>query len=450
MARHPVSGPLAANAAAALAGHRVNDIFRDTTGQLWLACDNGAFMLGNADTATPSPLQNTEVFTVAQDQTGSFYFGCALGLFQWQPPSDAWYWYEGKESGVENPQWQPWFPAKPTGQANFPTADRPFLPPVNRIWRGRDTALWLATRNGLARYTAVEEDTLQFESRLEAFPDLTTGAVPALAEDARGLMWFATDRGAFRFDGRDLWQFRATGATPGWVQMGRADTLYPAGDDRGTWRFNRSTSQWERFDTVWAPFTAAPRSTPEAGITAIVWTAGVSADLGQWDGSQFSSAAPADPTKLVARYKPSEDRIVPGGIPGIPALTAGSSVWRYLSIEPGDLSMPTDRPWWTQEGRLVLPPPVAEAPGEGRYDTPSPPPPSDFDEAVFAYNPAAAVWFTWRASRPLTVLVRLKQIAAGESLDPAVLGRVFNGAQQVRPAGVRVSMAFEEDLRSTT
>jgi hypothetical protein len=85
-----------------------------------------------------------------------------------------------------------------------------------------------------------------------------------------------------------------------------------------------------------------------------------------------------------------------------------------------------------------------DAPGEGRYDVLAPPPPSDFDESVFTYNPAAGVWFEWREQAALSVLVRLKKLSEGETIDPVVVKRAADGAQQVRPAGVRVAMAVEE------
>lgn len=438
MPLYPSPGPLAATPVAALAGRRVNTIFRASDGKLWLGCDNGAVTLNSDDTVTASPLQNTEVFAIAQDSTGVLDFGSALGLFEWQPAGNAWHWYEGKNSTEQGEQWQPF--------SSLPANTQPFLPPVKRIWRGRDASLWLGTSNGIARYTATEVAWLEFETRLEAFPDLGVGPVLDLQEDARGLVWFATDRGLFRYEGRDMWQFRA-GA---WVQMGRADTLYPDVADRGEWRFNRATAQWERFDANWVPFTAAPRSTAEASVTAIAWTTGVMADTGKWDGSSFSDPAPADASKLVVHYKPSEDRIVAGGLPGIPAFPPGASVWRYLALEPPAVIPPPDLPWWTQEGRLIKPPPEPDAPGEGRYDVETPPPPSDFDESVFTYNPAAAVWFEWQSRSPLSVLVRLKKLSASESIDPAVVKRVSEGAQQVRPAGVRVAMAVEETAVSTT
>ena len=94
----------------------------------------------------------------------------------------------------------------------------------------------------------------------------------------------------------------------------------------------------------------------------------------------------------------------------------------------------------------MLPPPDLPAPLPGRYDLPRPPPSGIFDEAVFAYEPAARVWFEWNARRPLTVAARLQRKSTGESIDPAVLDRVWQGIQQVRPAGVRAVLAVEEEI----
>src|ERR1035441_2803370 len=62
--------------------------------------------------------------------------------------------------------------------------------------------------------------------------------------------------------------------------------------------------------------------------------------LGQGGGRAFGGRAAADAGEVVVRYKPSEDRIVSGGLPGIPALPAGPSVWRYLSLEAAGATAP--------------------------------------------------------------------------------------------------------------
>jgi hypothetical protein len=115
-------------------------------------------------------------------------------------------------------------------------------------------------------------------------------------------------------------------------------------------------------------------------------------------------------------------------------------------MEPPNVVPPGPTPWWSSEGRLFPPPPDLDAPGEGRFDVTTPPPESDFDSAVFSYNPAARVWFEWQPQHPLSVLVRLKKVAPDETIDPAIVDRVWQGIQQVRPAGVRVRLAIEEDI----
>jgi hypothetical protein len=44
------------------------------------------------------------------------------------------------------------------------------------------------------------------------------------------------------------------------------------------------------------------------------------------------------------------------------------------------------------------------------------------------------------------VLVRLERQTPDEAVDPVVLDRVWAGMQQVRPAGVVVRLAVDEDI----
>jgi hypothetical protein len=150
------------------------------------------------------------------------------------------------------------------------------------------------------------------------------------------------------------------------------------------------------------------------------------------------------------RYKPTEERIVDGGIPSVPRLPPGPSVWRYLSLEDGVTDPARATPWWTREGRRV--PPVIpehtldEAPPPGRFDRELPAPPSDFDNSVYAFLPAARVRFDWATRRPRRVLVRLLSAPAAEPLDPAILDRVWAGILRVRPAGVWAALATDEQI----
>ncbi len=433
--RPPASGPTDPPDPA-FDGRKVLSVFPAADSKLWFGTDAGALSRDSGAAVTASPLQGVAVNSVAQDRAGVFFFGTELGAFQWQPGTNSWFWYEGSSFGQENPNWQPF--AAP----HLPAATQPFLPSVNVVFCDRSGAVWFGTKNGIARYTAEADQSLDFQTMLEAFPDLTNGPVFTIREDERGLLWFGTDRGLFRFDGRDWWQSQA-GL---WVRLGRADTLYPSGNPRGQWRFARTLAQWQRLDANWISFTAPPRSTAEPAVRSIAWTDSVVADLGTWDGSTFSGATPVPPAKLVVHVKPDEEAILNGGIPALPRLPVGKSVWRYLAIEPPGLVPPAARPWWSREGRLFPLPADLNAPAEGRYDIVQPQPESSFDDAIFGWLPAARVWFEWPGKMPLSVLVRLKKIAPNESVDPSIVDRVWQGIQQVRPAGVRVRLAVEEDI----
>jgi hypothetical protein len=179
----------------------------------------------------------------------------------------------------------------------------------------------------------------------------------------------------------------------------------------------------------------------------------VAADLvDAWSASDFSTSGstPVDAALFELRCKPpGYERIVAGGIPAVPRLPVGTSSWRYLALEPADLVEPTVLPAWTVEGRLLrdgVAPRDAE-PDPGRWDETVPDADAgEFDEAVFAFPPAARVGFEWRPRLPLRVLTRLTKRPPHNELDPAVLDRVYEGLQQVRPSGVHAALAVDETI----
>lgn len=445
------AGPFDASQVAGAGGDAVHALYRSRDGSLWAGTAKGVLRSGKTGSWTPFVLgasvdTETQVFAVAQDDMGTMYFGTALGLFQYQPGAGHWYWYEGNATSDQVPDWRRFNPV----EDELPSEDDVFLPPVTCVLRGPDESLWLGTEAGLARYVARAGRPLTYQTILEAFPDLTTGRVHAIREDERGNIWSCTERGLFRFDGRDMWHLEA-GA---WTLLGRADTLYDGTPrQRGHWRYVRSEGQWQRFDTaagVWRDFTGPLRTTEEPAVAAVAWTDSVAADLGTWDGVAFASVSQVPTDDLMLRYKPDETRIVAGGLPAVPRAPAGTSLWRYLKLEPEGLVEHTLRPSWTVEGRLLPPPSAVTPPPPGRYDVDAPPNSSRFAtdarQAVFAYNPCARVWLQWEARRPLTVLARLKKTSPSETIDPAILDRVWQGIQRVRPAGVRAMLAVEEQI----
>lgn len=436
-------------------------LYQAQDGQWWLGNEKGLWrLIGEGEGATFQPFvlhagagNGTPVYAIHQDRLGVFYFGVALGLFQYQPGTDAWYWYAGDSRSEQTPEWQPFHPAASGAARNFPMAERAFLPTVRAIYRSPDAALWFGTEQGLARYVAHPVRGLSYTTRLEAFPDLLsvdeTGNVYAIQPDERGQLWFCTARGLLRYDGRDFHQWQ----NDHWVSLGRADQRYTTEvEDRGAWRFHRTQERWQRFDTkagVWQAFTGDLRTTVETAVRAIQWVDQVVGDLGTWDGATFTpkeTDAAVDPAKLRIHWKPTETALLTGGIPAIPRLPVGVSTWRYLRLEDPLRPRPTQRPAWTEEGRLLPLPADRLAPPPGRYDQTLPPPASDYDEAVFAFPPAAQVWMSWATAPAFSVLVRLQPQATGEIIDPAILDRVWQGMNQVRPAGVQLALAVGESV----
>jgi ligand-binding sensor domain-containing protein len=416
-------------------------------GRWWLGTSEGIFLLEDSGEVRPFGLREdqdtaVEVYAVHQDTSGTLYFGTELGLFQHQPGTGRWYYYAGGTSSDQGEDWKEFVPGDSGDKGELPGESGVYLPPVRAVYRGPDASLWLGTDHGIARYLARPVREFAYETVLEAFPDLSRGRVYAIEEDARGLVWFCTDRGLLRYDGRDWWQPR----TDGWKQLGAAAYLYDdEPEPRGSWRFVRASSKWETFaGDGWREFAGALRTTNPTAVRVITWTDQVEADRGQWDGQRFTPSSGVSEAKLRMRCKPREDAVFDGGLPAVPRLPVGQSEWRYLSLEPNGLEEPRERPSWTIEGRL-RPPPELPAPWPGRYDMLAPPQ-GLFDEAVFAFEPAARVWFELESRRPLTVVARLQRRSADENIDPAILDRVWQGIQQVRPAGVRTLLAVEEEI----
>jgi len=442
----------------------------DGEGALWVGAEGAVVRLPPGGPPETIPLEDAAgdpipVHALAPDDGLGLLLGTELGLILLRPGGEEWFWYGGEGFTEQHRQWHRVGPGS-QGEAR-PSAPRVFLPPVLSLLRGPDASIWLGTTRGVARYLAQRPAResggrqvveMVFRPAVEALPDVSDAPVHQIRVDERGVVWFAGGAGLQRFDGRDWWQHREAG---GWAQMGRADTLYPEGrppESRGAWRFHRGGDRWQRFDTArsdWSDFSDPPRGTAEAPARAILWTDGVVAELGSWDAEAFTPSEPVPAESLRLRYKPSEDRVVDGGIPALPRVPPGVSVWRYLSMEEGageGDGEAGDRttPWWTTEGRMVPPTipefTLEEAPPPGRFDRAQPTPPTVWDNSVYAYLPSAGIRMEWETRRPRRVLARLLSAPDAEPLDPAILDRVWDGMLRVRPAGVRVSLAIDEQI----
>jgi hypothetical protein len=234
------------------------------------------------------------------------------------------------------------------------------------------------------------------------------------------------------------------------VRLGNLDADLPGGE-RGGWRFSRAEAAWQRFDAAgerWLTQAPPALGSDEPAVRGMAWSDRVVADLGTLEPASgaFEPARAVAPDELVVRVKPTPERIVDGGVPALPRLPPGSTTWRYLSLEEEGEAPPEERhrPAWSREGRL-WPPPDAPAAPPARFDLAASPA-GAFDDSAFAFCPAAAVRFVWRPRRPHAAVVRLARRTPGEPLDPAVLDRVWQGMQQVRPAGARLRLAVDQEV----
>lgn len=452
--------PLSASRVESLAERGTHALLADPAGGWWVGTDTGLVFLNPDDEAEDTGLAEAEgtaveVFSLAfdgPDEGGVLYLGTRLGLFQlhrFAPGAGGggaqrWYWYGGGGVSDMEADWHELVPGADGEAGELPGEEDVFLPPVHAIRRGPHRALWLGTEAGLARYRARPVRGFALETILEAFPDLSQGLVSAIREDDAGGLWFGTERGVLRFDGRDFHQRRGDG----WHGLGSAEVLYGTvlPRPRGTWRYERGEG-WQRLGEDGAFETQEPalRTTGQDPVRDLVWTDETEADRGTWDGETFVRKAGVDPRGLVMRLKPSEDRLLTGGIPAPPRLPPGSSTWRYLRLEPEDFDPGSERPRWSPEGRLLPPPQRDDAPRPGRFGV-GIEGKDGFDRDVFAYPPAARVWLASSPRRSLQVVVRLDEDEAGISADPEVIERVWKIVQQVRPAGVKAALAVGRRL----
>lgn len=412
---------------------------RSNPSQYYIGASNGLTVLDDGNTIAQTLITGTAISALTESES-SLYCGGDFGVIQIQQQGQLFYYLSGEfESELE----EDWLPFE---ASSFPTETIFGLPSVEALLIDNNGELWIGTEQGLARYRARHEGDLVYRNLLEAFVDLVDGRVSNIQQDEHGYVWFTTNRGLLRYDGRDLARFNM--ADNVWQQLGQADFRYQNlhVSERGVWRFHQTLNRWELFDYAikqWAVFAASPELSPEA-FTSLVFVDRVEAALGTLNTSEFIKSSAVDNSQLVLHCKPDHTRIVQGGIPALPRIAQGDSLWRYLSIEPEGLVDGTDLPWWSVEGRLV-PPPDHDAPYPGRFHHLNALP-FQLDEMVFAYNLAAKIKLQWANKKPLQVIVRLLKRDDNDVIDPAIIDRVWKGINQVRPAGVQVLLAVEGNI----
>jgi len=441
---YPGDGSYGRSAIAELSGVAIHQIAYNE-GNIWLATAQGPRTLQiNPDNSAilSSPLFDSPTYSLLIESQAQ-YFGCELGLLRFDISAGQWHGHRGETEGEPQTLWVPIDPDA------LPEANDMGLPPVRHLARTPDRALWLGTDNGLARSYARHERDLLYRAVLEAFPDLIDGQVHQLTTDDRGMLWVASNTGLYRYDGRDIAQYLSTEGR--WRPHGRADSLYPndiAVEPRGRWRFNRHEERWEQFDSGakrWADNSLDHRAATEAPVLQALVCDSLIAELGSWDGGSFSPQTPVPLSDIRMRCKPDPQTIVDGGPPFIPGLPDGKSTWRYLQLEQPPVTPPAELPWWSREGRLFPPPDMTDV-WPGRYRDHATAEDGRYDESVFAYLPSAKITMVYDNALTLGVNVRLFRRGPEDAIDPAILDRVYQGIERVRPAGVPVTLSVENKL----
>ena len=423
---------------ATLSDPAVRALAADRSGSVWAATQRG-LASEQGGTLVYTELGNrseteTELRCLWLDPSGDIYCGGELGLFLYRQSQRRWYILQGEAVDEALDDWL----ALDLASGTLPAVETLFVPPVHAVMHGPDTDIWLGTAQGIARYRA-REQRRTYTTLLEALPQLTEAPVSKIAADARGRLWFATADGLFVYDQLDWFQ-----------RQGDALQRLPRQADQPQrpvfWRYLRGSGNWQSLtppdNAGFQNYSGSPIAGSEPAIQSICWTESAHARLGSFDGSTFSVDENATPAALSVRYKPQATRIVDGGIAALPRLPGGTSEWRYLQREETSPPAPSAHPAWTREGRLLPPPESSQAPFEGRYlATPDGP-----ETAVFAFCPAARLWFSWQPRAPLAVTVRLARSAADEQIDPQILDRVWNELQRVKPAAVAVYLAVNETI----
>jgi hypothetical protein len=410
----------------------------DAAGTLWAATDTGlareqAGLLVYTDLGGRAETE-TALRCLLLEPSGDVYCGGELGVFLYRASRQRWYILQGEGVDENVDDWR----ELDLIAGALPGAEEIFVPQVNALARGPAVGLWLGTEQGVARYRA-REQRHTYTTLLEALPQLTEAAVTRIALDARRRLWFASNEGLFVYDSLD------------WFQRQGAELVrLPRQEDEPEhpvfWRYERGGANWQSLtppsNAGFVNYTGTQLGNAEQAVRALTWTESARAVLGTFDGTDFAADAAAVPGPLAMRYKPEATRIVAGGIPALPRLPSGISHWRYLQLEQVAPPTPSANPAWTREGRLLPLPDEAPAPYEGRYL-------ADLlaqGDSVFAFPPAARVWFLWQPREPLAVTVRLASAASDEHIDPLILDRVWGELQRVKPAGVRVYLAVDEQI----
>ena len=179
-------------------GKAVNTIYRDHSGDLWIGCDGGLFVLRHGRPAryemkTNPTNPNPSISSILEDRAGRLWIGTDAGLcFR---DGSGFHEYRdriGKELGN-----------------------------IDSLYEDRDGVLWIAT-DGQGLWRIADGKCAQYTSAR----GLASNTLFHILDDDRGFLWITSQHGILRLDKRELTAFAAGRVTHiASTRFGRADGL---------------------------------------------------------------------------------------------------------------------------------------------------------------------------------------------------------------------------------
>ena len=303
----------------------VRTIRHDKNGNIWLASPGGIIRYdGKTFTNITSKVISARFFSVLEDRKGNFWFASiGSGVF----------YYDGKSLAAE----QPGLPTVQAGFRNYTTQDGLASDQVPYVYEDKTGNIWFGTESGASRYDGKSLLTGQARFRNykmnEESPDSNVWAkydndVNSIIEDKTGKFWFGTRGKAFIYDGKTFTILTNNGKpfrNVRTIMEDKKGNIWLSGSD-GLWRYDGNT--FTNFTENFVGYVYEDKN-------GNIWTSSQRADDGRWVLSRYDKNSLSDkkPTVTEINSPYEENKGMLFGIleanDGSIWVGAGDGVYRY-------------------------------------------------------------------------------------------------------------------------